>query len=272
MTFIDNEYHSCYDELLTYLFNNSSNDILKVSDSLTAHEIIIYSLLLHKCIEEHSEESATSYLEIQKLRKKRCGKTKILDDLTLNAYDKAIYGLANKIINYNLGDRRKKYKITYKEHNHPLLKLYAATIEPNGNRIINYSLGPFGKMLIESKRYSTLVPNKYFQLNFSETATYQIALYICRIIYIERRKKKNFTTISLKSILSNTNKFNKCNNELIGKSNCYEYKGPNKKRICTNIIKKTNEILETLLQEEKITHYEFKIINNCSKWLINYNN
>lgn len=268
----ENEYHSCYDEMLNYIFNNIDNDLVKTTEQLTAHEIIIYSILLHKCIEEKKEESSISYTELQKLRNKRSGKNKAIDTLTLQAYDKAIYCLANNYVSYNLNDKRTKYKITYKQYEHPLLILDDVKEEANGNKIIKYSLGPFGKTLIESKRYSTLVPRKYFQLNFNETTAYQIALYICRIIYIERRKKKTSTTITLKSILSNINKFGNHNNQLISVSNCYDYNGPNKKRLYDNVINRTNELLDELISEEKIISYEYKDIKSSIKWIINYNN
>lgn len=269
---LDNEYHSCYDELVAYLFTGFENNLLKISEKLTAHEIIIYSILLHRCIEEQNEELIISYTEIQKLRNKRCGKMKALDDLTLQAYDKAFYGLSNKIVKYDLDDKRKKYKITYKQHQHPIIIVSDVKLEQNGNKIINCSLGPLGKTLIESKRYSTLVPKKYFQLNFNEITTYEISLYVCRIIYIERKKKKTNTTITFKSILSNINKYINCNNELISNLNYYNYNGPNKKKLYNNVISKTNELLDDLLKEDKISSYEYKNISDCTKWIINYSN
>jgi hypothetical protein len=209
---------------------------------------------------------------LQKVRNKRYGKTKVLDDLTLEAYDKAIIGLANNYVEYDLKDKRKKYKITYRKHSHPLLIIYSLKQETSGNKVITCSLGPLGKTLLESKRYSTLIPRKYFQLNINEISTYQIALYVCRIIYIERRKKKKSSTITLKSVLMNINKYVNCNGRLISISSCFDYKGPNKKRLYNNIINKTEELLEDLLNEDIIINYRSMKLDDCIKWTINYNN
>lgn len=251
---------------------------------LTAQEMIIYSLLLHKCIDNQNEEQTISYKEIQILRNKRIGKSKLLDDITQKAYDKAFLGLCQKRISYDLGETRKKYKITYRTATHPLLIVNGVQELCNGDKIINYSLGPFGKTLIESKRYSTLVPTKYFQLNFNETMTYQIALYICKIIFIERRKRKDTVTITLNSIMKNINKFMVTQKyDLVKCCMAAYYTGPNIKRLWYGVIMKVDELLETLKGELKIRDFKgtYEIIEHSIysydyqyknvKWVIYFN-
>lgn len=268
-----------------YFTNNYNTSTLynNIYD-LTAHEIIIYSILLHKCIEEQSEECTISYKEIQQLRGKRIGKSKLLDNTTMNAYDKAFSGLCEKYIKYNLGTSRQKYKITYRKHSHPLLIINDIQQLCNGDMFINYSLGPFGKTLIESKRYSNLVPKQYFQINFNEVMVYQIALYICRIIYINRKKSKPIT-ITLNSIMKNISKFMNTEKYGLVKYCCaLYYGGPNVKRLWDSVIIKVAELLETLKKELKINSYHgnYEIIKNSLylekdqykevKWIIYLNN
>lgn len=251
---------------------------------LTAHEILIYSLLLHKCIVEQSEKSTISYAELQQLRNKRVGKTRVVDEATLKAYDKAFQGLCEKRIKYDLKESRKNKKISYRAYEHPLLIINDLKELCNGDYIINYSLGPFGKTLIESKRYSNLVPSKYFKLNFNEVMSYEIALYICRIIYINRKKKKPIT-ITLNSVMKNISKF--MNSEkygLVKYCDAYYYSGPNVKRLWNSVIMKVIELLDILKDELKIKDYvgNYDIIENTPyltnykfkdvKWIINLYN
>ena len=267
-------YLECYDGVKPY---NNAYD-------LTAHEILIYSLLLHKCIENGSEKQTISYEEIQLLRNKRIGKVSLLDNLTRKAYDKAFLGLCNKQIKYNLGNSRMNFKITFREYEHPLLIIENISNLCNGDRIINYSLGPFGKTLLESKRYSTLVPSKYFQVHFREIMTYQIALYVCKIIYIERRKRKDSLIITLNSVMKNVNKFmNTTEFGLVKCCTALYYSGPNTKRLRDNVIMKVIELLETLKSEMKIKEFQgnYEIIKNSPyltrdqyknvKWVISLN-
>jgi len=267
------DFHSCYDELLSMLFlgNNelSSSDkyvrLISIKDksltTLSAHEVLLYSLLLHKCIETKSEVCTISYKELQDLRNKRSGNSKVLDNYTSKAYDKAFYGLCTKYIEYDLKETRKRSKISYRKYGHPLMYLYNSKLLENGNKIIHFSLGPFGKTLLESKRYSTLVPNKYFQVGFNEIMKYEIALYICKIIFIERRKKKHQLIITLPYIMRNVNKYITLDKQLLKACSCYEYKGANVKRLWRLIQDNANLILEQLKLEYKIKDYTILDLN-----------
>lgn len=268
-------YHSCYDEMLSKLFltpkkikENTNlelkqNEIITINSSLTAHEVLIYSLLLHKCIELNSEFASISFKELQELRNKRCGKKQVLDIATANAYNTAFSNLIDKRIKYDLDniDKKRKNKITYRRAEHPLVIINDVKCLDNRNKVIDYSLGEFGKTLLESKRYSTLLPRKYFQINFKEIMTYELALYICRIIYIERRKKKDYITITLESIMKNTNKYVTDNKQLIKNGNCLEYNGSNVKRLWKLIINNVNEVLEQLKFEYVIKNYTIQDLN-----------
>ena len=210
------EYHSCYDELLSMLFNKmkaKNNDkyvkLVNSKDedsSLTAQEILIYSLLLHKCIESNYHKETITYKELQELRNKRTGNIEVLDKVTYEAFRTAFRGLSTKYVDYDLMESRTSNRITHRKEKHPLIKL--CNIKTIGtDKLISYSLGPFGQTLIESKRYSTLIPNKYFQIGFKEIMKYELALYVCKILYMERRKKKDSITIKLPSIMKNINKY-----------------------------------------------------------------
>ena len=247
-------------------YDSNGNGIIDKYDNdydLTAHEIIIYSLLLHKCIENQSEEQEISYSELQRLRHKRIGKTKVLDDATKQAYNNAFQGLGKKRIKYSLDTKKRSKKITYGEGEHPLLIIRNVSCLENGDKIIKYSLGRFGKTLIEAKQYSTLVPAEYFKINFNEVMTYQIALYVCRILFIQKQPRKKQKqpefTIKLTSIMKNTSKFINSEKYGIVKYGCslYYYNGENTKRYWESTIKKVNELLETLKHEYKIKDYKF---------------
>ena len=265
------EFHSCYDELLSMLFMMNSkktdnekyvNVFLKSSTAsthLSAHEILLYSLLLHKCIECGSEKGTISYEELQKLRNKRCGNIKLFDEDTLNAYNDAFKGLLTKHISFNVGGKRTN--VTYKSKEQPILLLYNSENLDNGNKIITYSLGPFGKTLLESKRFSTLVPNKYFQINFKEITKYELALYICRLIYINSKKRDKQLTITLSSIMKSINKYVVVDKQLTRSCSCMEYKGPNVKRLWNYVSDNVSLLLEQLKLEYKIQDYNIQDMN-----------
>ncbi len=276
------EYHSCYDELLTMLFNNrkaKNNDKqVKLVNSngketdLTAQEILIYSLLLHKCIESNYHKETITYKELQELRNKRTGNKETLDKTTYNAFNTAFRGLCNKYVDYDLMESRTNSKISHRKDSHPLV-IVSNNKKVGTNKLISYSLGPFGKTLIESRRYSTLVPNKYFQVSFKEIMKYELALYVCKILYIERRKKKDSITIKLPSIMKNINKYQILDNKLIRSSNCLDYSGPNVKRLWKLMSNSVNELLQELKYEYKIKDYNVQkshVINNYKdvKWKI----
>lgn len=256
--FIDryNYRNMCYYTSLTYT-KYDRRGFLESYDNrydLTAHEIVVYSLLLHKCIEVQSEKQEISYRELQELR----GKRKTLDPKTLKAYDRAFKGLMTKKIKYDLGTSRKNKKITYRKHEHPLLLVYEANRLTNGDKIIKYSLGPFGKTLIESKRYSTLIPAEYFRINFNQVMTYEIALYVCRMIYINQHMGKTKIAIKLNSIMKNISKFIDSEKYGIVKYGCalYYYRGSNTKRYWDSTIKKVCHLLNVLKNEYKINDYK----------------
>ncbi len=270
-------YHSCYDKILSTLFTmtdiencervklmdegkdylvclTSSKD--NVGSNINAHEIIIYILLLHKCIMSQNETETISYKEIQLLRGKRVGKSQILDNKTLKAYDNSFSGMANKRIHYKLLNLKHRRIITYNAYSHPLLIISNVQVMPNRDKIIKYSLGPFGKMLIEAKNYSTLVPSKYFKINFNQIVQLQVALYVCKILYLERRKKKQNITITLNSIMNNINRFvDSSKYGLVKTCKAIDYVGTNVGRLWNYVINTTNDLLNTLKQECTIKDY-----------------
>ena len=66
------DYHSCYDELLQLFIEPSSKDnkaMLVKKSYFTAQEIILYYLLLSKCINEQDEEQVITYRELQQFEK-----------------------------------------------------------------------------------------------------------------------------------------------------------------------------------------------------------
>ena len=265
------EYHSCYDELLSTLLNKqkSKNNDKKVNlvskdgneTTMTAQEIILYSLLLHKCIESNCEQETISYKELQELRNKR----ETLDMITYKAFNTAFKGLCTKYVDYDLKQCRQKIKISHRKGNHPLV--IVRKVNTNGtDKLICYSLGPFGKTLIESKRYSTLVPNKYFQIGFKEIMKYELAIYVCKILYLERRKKKDSITIKLPTIMKNINKYQTIDNQLVRLSNCLEYHGPNIKRLWELMRNSVNELLYELKREYKIKDYDIQIPNSINNY------
>ena len=243
------------------------------SFDLTAHEIIIYSLLLSKCIENQSEEQEISYKELQLMRNKRVGKSTLLDDKTFNAFNHALVGLAKKTIKYDLLNSRKNKKITYRKGEHPLLIINDVENFPNRDKIIKYSLGKFGKTLIESKRYSTLVPDCYFTINFNEIMYYQIALYICKLIYINQRKKTMQMTLQLNSVMKNTNKWIISEEYGIIKYCCslYYYNGENTRRYGVSTINRINEILNQLKVEQKIKNFNCNYEIQFTPYMERYN-
>lgn len=280
------EQYGCYYQSVVYseITKQVKNCNYDNSFDLTAHEIIIYTLLLSKCIENQSEVQEISYKEIQMMRNKRIGKTKLLDVSTFNAYNKAFAGLSRKKLKYDLLNSRRSKKITYRKGEHPLLIVLDVKKIDNGDRYIKYSLGQFGKTLIESKRYSTLVPKSYFRINFNEVMHLQIALYVCKLLYINQRKKSKTMTLQLSSILKNITRWGESEKFGLVKLGypMFDTNSDNNKRSWDHIVRVTIELLDTLKAELKIKDYtqSFKMIvlknypTACMKdfkWIIEFN-
>lgn len=177
--------------------------------ALTAHEIIVYSILLSKCILAQKPYAEISLKEIHRdYRGKQCGKTILMDAESRKAYIKALRGLTNKIVRYDLGKTRKNKRITKRKSQHPLLKVVSRVDEKSGDFTIKYSLGDFGRTLIQSKRYSNLMPISCYSVGFKSIHRFLIYYYICRMVYINKNKKGKTFTLSIKAIMNATCRYN----------------------------------------------------------------
>ena len=77
------------------------------------------------------------------------------------------------------------------------------SIEENGNVRFDYALGEYGDILLQSKRYSDILPIDIIRLSYQRSTAIYIALYLSRLIYINKRKRSNSITITINSLLEN---------------------------------------------------------------------
>lgn len=185
---------------------------------LANRDIIIYRILLSHYINNQENGYATITLDEihQKYRDKnfmyKSGKDRFDKD-TLQAYEQAFRKLCSLTIQVKFEHSKMKSfkyfldkdKMTFYQ---PLLKTNVDVFTVDLTAVpITYSLGDLGTYFLNGGRYNQIMPREFYELRFNQIDTFNIALYICRMIFINRRKKE--ITIRVSTLLSNIMKYKK---------------------------------------------------------------
>lgn len=171
----------------------------------TVHELILWTILVDFKLKNPCSDYAISLSYIhKKYRGKRTGKTEVMSKSDLEAYMKALNGLQRKRINLKTGNTRPRYHQNHKEiNNGRIFKITNITGRPNGDLMFEYTLGEYGEIISKCKRYSDMLPINILSIPYKQNMKLYIAMYISRLVFINRRKNKKDFVITIESIMRN---------------------------------------------------------------------
>lgn len=173
------------------------------SELLTTQELFLIMILLDHYKKNDGLGVPISFRDIQiNYRNKRLGTSRYLPRKDYVAYVRALNGLQNKWVNLDIKQRKRYHIKATKYNNNPLLRLQASRVE-DGNIVFEYALGEFGDVLLQSKRFSDFIPIDIIRLSYQQITAVYLALYLSRLIFINKRKKNNEFTITVNSLMDN---------------------------------------------------------------------
>lgn len=235
----------------------------------TAQDIILYRILLSHYINNQVNGVATISLDIihkgyrDKTFRYEKGKKKYNDD-TFQAYINTLNKLMNIKAIINFTDSNLKIAKYYKSNEEydissPLLQISNGITRDNIDTVeIKYSLGKIGDYFVNSKQYGQLVPKEIYSLRFNQIDTFNIAIYVARMIIINKRWKKNIN-IYVSTILARTMKYN-----IKGYTSTLSYvkyletlEAIKRNKKSKHIEEQLNYILELCKEKEIITDYKY---------------
>lgn len=247
-----------------------NENILSKSLLFTAHDIIIYRILLSHYINTQSNGVATITLDtIHSLYRDkdflRSGYEKY-DSQTLSAYIECITKLKrmNLIIQFgssNLCSFKTyiKDKITF--FNQSLIPSITSNLsleDLKNGKAIEYSLGKFGDYIIHSRQYGQILPPDVFGVRFNQIDIFNIAVYLGKLVFINRLYKKVYK-INVYTLLTRFNKYDK--NGVSLSKNYLSYLTTLDAVARTKKIKLLNEhinyVLDLLVKDGSVVKYEY---------------
>lgn len=173
------------------------------SELLTTQELFLIMILLDHYKKNDGLGVPISFRDIQvNYRNKRLGKSHYLPRRDYVAYVRALNGLQDKWIKLDVKQRKRYHIKKIKYDNNPLLRLYASRVEC-GDVVFEYALGEFGDVLLQSKRFSDIIPIDIIRLSYQQITAVYLALYLSRLIFINKRKKNHTVTITVNSLMEN---------------------------------------------------------------------
>ncbi|MBE6161907.1 MAG: hypothetical protein E7158_06805 [Firmicutes bacterium] len=116
-----------------------------------------------------------------------------LNDDTFNKYVKTLDLLADKelYLKTTSGFRKSCYGCNDIITTQDLLYINNYLYEDKNRLEISYSLGLFGKVIRDCKRYSVIAPAKYFNVNINQAKKNLVAMYLSRMLYVEQGIKRS---------------------------------------------------------------------------------
>lgn len=235
----------------------------------TAQDIILYRILLSHYINNQVNGVATISLDIihkgyrDKTFRYEKGKKKYNDD-TFQAYINTLNKLMNIKAIINFTDSNLKIAKYYKSNEEydissPLLQISNGITRDNIDTVeIKYSLGKIGDYFVNSKQYGQLVSKEIYSLRFNQIDTFNIAIYVARMIIINKRWKNNIN-IYVSTILARTMKYN-----IKGYTSTLSYvkyletlEAIKRNKKSKHIEEQLNYILELCKEKEIITDYKY---------------
>lgn len=244
--------------------------ILYYGSIFSAQDIIIYRILLSHYINTQVNGYATITVdEIHNVYRGKAfmykpGKEKY-DKETLLAYHKSLNKLSNIEILIQFGESKRKsfkhyiYDGKYNFFHKMLILKDEKALKDILNNKIEYSLGEFGKYIMDSKQYGQVTPSELYKVRFNQIDTFNMGMYITRMIFLNRRGRTSLS-IYVSTLLSRINKYDR---KGITTSYTYlEYISSLKDSVKRNkkikyINKQLDYILDLLVKEEKIKKYSY---------------
>ncbi|MGM9875675.1 MAG: hypothetical protein ACI310_00400 [Bacilli bacterium] len=271
ISLINENLFSQYSKSITTLeaTRNLANQILVQMVLLTAQDIMIYRILLSHYINYQQNGIAT--ITLDKIHNEYRGKTFMYkkgseryDRETLQAYIRSFRKLRMLTINIRFSESKLKSFKSFKDKDktffqHKMLIFHNQISIANVSDVeIKYSLGDFGTYICNSRQYGQLLPQEMYQLRFNQIDTFNLAMYIARMIVINRRCRKEIT-IYVGTLLSRINKY-----DMKGYSTSYTYlkyledlEPVKRNKKIKHIEEQLNIILDMLVKEHRIKKYEY---------------
>lgn len=110
-----------------------------------------------------------------------------IDQKTVDSYLEALKNLSTKNIKFYVNEQlgfEKSYI------NQPLISYEKINNSSNYTTAIKYSLGSFGNYLNFTKRNCGLLPPTILHKGFNQVSSLNIALYLCRIVFMKRKSSQ----------------------------------------------------------------------------------
>lgn len=235
----------------------------------SAQDIIFYRILLSHYINNQVKGVATITLdEIHKTYRGKSfkyekGKDKY-DKETLLAYVRSIVKFCNLKVILDFSNSNLVVANQYKYNNKTqivsnLLKIGKGIHISNiATAKITYTLGAVGEYFLLTKQYGQSLPKEIYSLRFNKIDEFNMAIYIMRMLVINKRWKKD-VTISVSTLLSKIMKYNiKGYNVFLTYLQYLEKIDAVKRAKKVNQIKKQlDEILILFIKKEIIKDYKY---------------
>lgn len=245
------------------------NEMLVKGVLFTAQDIMIYRILLSHYI--NYQQNGVATITLDKIHNEYRGKTFMYkkgaeryDKETLQAYINTFRKLMTLTINIRFSQSKLKSFKSFKDKDktffhHKLLIFHSPVNATNISEIeFKYSLGDFGTYLCNSRQYGQLIPQEMYQLRFNQIDTFNLGVYIARMIVINRRYRKEIT-IYVSTLLSRINKY-----DMKGYSTSLTYlkyieqlEPVKRNKKIKHIQEQLNYILDLLVKDHIIKKYEY---------------
>lgn len=237
----------------------------------TAQDIMIYRILLAHYINNH--ENGIAVISLDKIHKIYREKTisygknnEKYDKETLKAYLTTLAKLCSITVTLNFGESNLKVakQFSYNEINSISSKLLVIEKNVNLQNIttaeFKYTLGKVGEYFIKSNQYGQFLPREIYSLRFNQIDTFNMSIYIARIIVINRCRKKEIT-IHVSTILNRIMKYDQkgyCTGQTY-MNYLSKLDSVKRNKKLKYIEKQLNYILELLKSKESIESYKYNL-------------
>ena len=207
-----------YDLIMPHKENKkrkTSVELLGNNQSFTTHELFLIFILLDHYKKFGSIDCHLTFSHIHKnYRNKRTGRTIVMNQKELQIYKNAINSLQQKRIKLEIKNTRKRYGVnnTYIS-DFRLLIITAYTEQENGDISFDYTLSQYGQVLLNSKRFSDILPIEILHISYQQAMILYIGIYLSRLIFINQRKKQSEFTINISSIMKHIRMHDKQGND-----------------------------------------------------------
>lgn len=186
---------------------------------LSAQDVILYRILLSHYINNQVKGVAVIKLdEIHKTYRNKAfkyekGQDKY-DKETILAYARALVKLGNIMVILDFSNSNLIAAKNYKSNDKRFVKSKLLEIDKRINMKnitttpIRYSLGAVGDYFVATKQYGQLLPDEIYSLRFNQIDTFNMAIYIIRMIVINKRWHKDIK-IFASTLLSKIMKYDR---------------------------------------------------------------